>query len=195
MANPSSNDIFTQFSLDLQSATQGVPGFVPAQCLIGQVEFLPEQEFYADVAKNGYYFIIGMPDGSGSYFNFEGEFEVTGELLYPVPADLSYNWTAPNAMIAAMIAGWAHWTEPGTSGSPDYQGGSQWTRGQNRSPVKFKFGKPEIRHYEKQWSCFLAAAVQADEAIQAFIVSTKFTFTMPFVTDQAANPYISPIPS
>lgn len=187
MSNPSSKSVFRQFCDDLQLATQGVPGIVPSQVLVGQVEFFVGDNFYCDIAQNGYYFTIGIPMGNGSFWDFSGEFKVECFLFFPIPADRSWDWGPVNDIIGALIAGWAHYTQPGTSGTPNYTGGSEWPLGGNRAPVKFDFGKPKIRYHQKIPSEFLGCE-------QAFIVSTKFTFTLPYITDQAANPVIVPAP-
>lgn len=176
MANPNSVDVFTQFITDLQTNSQSVPGMLADQILTGSVEFQATENFYQDVADNGYYFIIEQPSGESDFFTFNSSFDITAFLFYPIPADQSYDWKPVNKQIGSLISGWARWTNPSQS---------IWVKGQNRSAVKMKWYKPEIRYSPKPCSKFLKCE-------QAFIVSTKFEFTMPFIADQACNPFLNP---
>lgn len=183
MSNPAQQSVFAQFSADLLTSTQAIFVNLPAplgplsadQVEIGHIEFFTNADFYRKVADCGPHFIIGLPEAEGSFFDFNGSFQVVAHLFYPVPADQSYDWQNTNNLCGALIANWSHWTAPG---------GSSWVKGRNRSPVKFKMKKPFIRYYEKPCGKYLKK--------ESFIVSQEFTFTMPFVTDQAGNPYLEP---
>lgn len=174
-SNPSPSSVFSQFTSDLQTATQGVPGMVSSQVLVGHIEFFRHEEFYKQVSDGGFYFIIGLPSGDGSFFNYNGEFSVTADLFYPVPADQTFNWQSVNDQIGALISGWSTFTQPGTSA---------WPKGQNRGPVRFKFDEPFIRYDVKPFGKFLEQ--------ESFIASTQFTFTVPYITSQAANVFLNP---
>lgn len=178
--NPSANSIFTQFQRDIQAATQAVPGIDADNVIIGEVEFLPKDQFYQNIADEGYHVVIGMPKGKADLLRFEGSFDLVVELFYPIPADRSYDFQGPNDMIAAIMAGWAHWTSD-----------SAWSAGQNRSPLQIEWGKPELRVHEKPFGKFLLNGPD-DEALPSFIVCTKFTLSYPFIVDQAANGFYEP---
>lgn len=166
-------NIYSQFCKDVQTSVQNIEGVIPAQVQIGNIEFGLCEEFYREVATNGWYFFIGLPSAQGDFFRFEGQFEVECRLWFPVPADKSYNWDAPNGMMTNIIVALSHYGQPGNS---------QWVYGQNRSPVRFKHDKPKIRYYVKECSKFLSCE-------QAYAVSWDLTLTMPMITDQLTPPY------
>jgi hypothetical protein len=129
------NSVFSQFMLDVKAAADAVPGLVAAQNIVGHVEFHRHQEFYRDVAENGYYLLIGMPEGQADLVNYEGDFELPCELVYPIPSDESNSFIAAYDMIAKLVGAWATY--------------GPWTRGSNRSPVRVAWEKPEIKTHEK----------------------------------------------
>jgi hypothetical protein len=167
--------IFQQFALDIQAATRAVPGVIPGNVAIGQVELLSNGGFWQHVADTGYVFVIGQPSGTARFLEMEADFEVEIEMLYPVLADASDDWSGPNAMLAAVVASWASWTK--------------WASGQNRTAIRIRWDKPVVRVHEKATGKFLATGC---EPIESFICSTKFTAWYPFVADQGVAPSLQP---
>ena len=166
--------MFSQFQQDLKAATLAVPGMASENVMIGSSEFTANGTFWKHVADTGFCVFIGNPSGNFSLFDFNSMFECTVEAIYPVPADVAYDWVAPNDMLAAIISGWAHWTS-----------NSEWSLGQNRSPLTGEWTKPEIRTYEKPVSAYL-------NGVEAFIVTTKIVLKYPFISDQCYRGYVKP---
>jgi hypothetical protein len=176
--NPDVNSIFVQLQLDLQaSAIATLANYnIPSNNVkIGHVEFLQKQEFWEYIAETGYFIVIGLPRGEGNFFNWEGKFQIVVELFYPIPADTGYDWVAQTNMLATLIAGWSHILPINT----------QWTKGQNRSPLHIEYALPSLRTHEKPYGKFLEC--------ESFIVSQKITFTMPVIMDQIAHPCEEPL--
>ena len=112
-----------------------------------------------------------MPEGDADLFRTNANFRLTVEMFYPVPADVSYDFSPVNLKIAQLICGWTT--------------NEAWRYGKDRSPLKLEWSKPEIRHHEKPASKFL-------DCEQAFIVCTKFTMHYPWISDQGVGPYLEP---
>ena len=166
------NSVFYQFQLDLQSVAQGCPNIVPSNVVIGQVELLANGDFWQHVADTGYVLVIGMPGiETSNTLTLNSMFELTAELFFPVPADISYDFGPVYNHLAMLWTGWAT--------------NEQWFYGKNRTALTMKAGKPERRFHEKPTSRFLGCQ-------EAFICTIPITFAYPFIVDQCAAPYDEP---
>ena len=167
--NPGPRSLLSQCMLDLQAAA--IPAVAAERIMLGQVELLAGGNFWQEVADHGYHLVVGMPSGSASLYDWNGDATLTMELFYPVPADRSYDWTGPNDVVSRLVSAWASY--------------APWVKGRNRMPVSIRWDKPHIRTHEKP-------ASRLFEGREAFIVSTKFVATIPFVSDQLMFPFENP---
>ena len=136
-----SNGLFAQSLIDWKAAAVAVfaaqsPALPASQVAIGRLEFQPDDNFYEDLAENGFYLVLEMPEGQVNTESMNGRFDVTAELFYPIPADVANDMSGPNNMIAALIQGWA-------------TNFDLWTQGGNRNPLEIKWEKPKPRFHEK----------------------------------------------
>jgi len=166
------NSVISQFLLDAQSVAQNCPGMLPGNVLIGQVEFVArDNAFYQHVADTGYVLVLGMPKISTSdTLTQNSQFELEAELFFPIPADVNYDMVPVYNQLMMLWTGWAT-NEP-------------WYAGQNRAALRMKCAKPERRFHEKPFGQFLKQ--------ESFICTIRINFTMPFITDQGAAPYLQP---
>jgi hypothetical protein len=164
-----SNGLFAQSILDWQAAAVAVfaaqtPALPAAQVQIGREEFQPDQNFYNEVQKNGFHVVIQMPEGMVDCWDLNGQFDVTAELFYPVPADISYPMTIENNMIAALVQGWT-------------TNFSLWVHGGNRNPRHIKWEKPKARYHEKPKNVYSVKFVLSQQIAPATKVSTGYVFS------------------
>ena len=169
--NPDKQSLFSQFCADVSTAASTV---IPLSNIsTGNVELLANGNFWHRIANDGSHLVVSMPSGEAGLVRYEGDIQVVAELFFPVPADVSYNWQAPNDTLAQLIQAWSSY--------------SPWVKGLNRQPTKLSWARPVIRTHEKPMSEIFEKEV--------FICSVRIVFTMPFNSDQVANPYeMPPVP-
>ena len=158
------NSVFVQFMLDAQAAAidAGIPA---AQTVVGSWEATDAtEEFYAEVAKNGYYFWVEPPKARQSHVPpsaLDGDFDLTARLIGSVTADTTTDWTAFLNQAAAILDALAA-TYP-------------WYKGQNRAPVSVEMDLPEVMRHEKP-----------------NIVVVKFKLAGRYIAGTSADPTLSP---
>ena len=167
-----SNGLFSQSMLDWQTAAVAVfaaqtPPLASGQVIIGRAEWEPDVNFYSLVQENGFFLVIEMPEGEVDCWDLNGRFDVTAQLFYPVPADVTYPMTIENNMIAALVQGWTkHF--------------SLWVQGGNRNPRKIKFERPKARFHEKP-NVYSVKFVLSQQIAPANEVSSGYAFSPPVV--------------
>ncbi len=154
--------VFGQFVRDCRAAAQTVPLINQQKVFIGHYEWLAQQEFYQELAHNGFELFIGAPIGSADNVKLEGEFTSEAELFFTIPADRPSNLMPMMAVISQLNVAW----------STMFQ---RWCDGGNRNPLKISWGEIKIRTHEKPFVC-----------------SVTFKLSSAFIVDQASEPFLNP---
>jgi hypothetical protein len=132
------NSVFSQFLLDAKAAADDVTGLVAAQNIIGHWEADDAaQEFWADVAKNGFYLFIEPPAGKADFVRLNSVFQVKVKMIYSFASDETTTFIPIMNMVAALIDAWKNF--------------APWAEGKNRSPVSVDWEKPKMLFHEKPY--------------------------------------------
>ena len=162
---PVADSVFVQFMADAAEAAVAA-GIDAAQIVVGTWEQSPaKEEFYAEVAENGFYLWVEPPKGRQSHVPPDpigGDFDLIVRLIGSVPADATPDWTTFLNTAAAFLDALAN-TYP-------------WYAGHNRAPVSVDMALPEVLRHEKP-----------------YIVVVKFTLAGRYIAGQAASPTFSPV--
>ena len=160
---PEANGVIAQFCLDMQAALRTLPNINPDKVFIGHKEFYLDQEFYKELQHDGFEFFIGPTSGEGDAWDMNGMFEALVEVFYTIPADKS----------SSLIPMMQKMAEINVAVSSMYQ---LWSKGGNRNARKLRWGGIHVRRHEKP----------------EFVCNTEFTLSMPYVVDQASDPFLVP---
>ena len=157
--------VFARFCLDLQTAAKNAFAYAqqdPLDVHIGHMEFFKEQEFYKEVAHNGFELFIGPTQGKANAYDINGDFHCLGELIYNVPADQPVSLIPIMKMKALLYVAWSTYYQTRAKGG-------------NRTPLTIEDGEIDYKSY-----------------VKPFILTTTFTFTQNFIISQASDPFLVP---